>query len=118
MPWLKNKKKKRREWNKNLYRKNYYLTKKWILLRDAKRLEEPLCEVCKYKNITSLMAEVHHIIPIKSGITPIEQEFLAYDIDNLLCLCVKCHNDLHIMIKKEPGSYWNLVREVEKNKGD
>ena len=115
MPTLKRKKTYKRE--KNKFKKNYYLSKRWILLRDEKRLNNPLCEVCLFRGRTKAMGEVHHIIPIATGMSEVGKEALAYDRNNLISLCYECHDEVHLMLKKEPAAYWQLVRDIEESKG-
>jgi 5-methylcytosine-specific restriction enzyme A len=92
MPTITLMKKKPREVtiNKAAYQAVYNTTK-WKRLRRAKIKANPLCEECEKKGITTVAAEVHHIIPFDIG----NACELAYDYDNLISLCVECHKEAH-----------------------
>lgn len=72
-----------------------YQTKEWIATRDiARQRDNGLCKVClKNKNIVG-QDVVHHIEEVK------ENWDKRYDINNCICLCHGCHNEIHAMIKK------------------
>ena len=57
----------------------------------AKQIKEDaqyICEYCRaHGKITTQMLEVHHIVPLE------EDDSLAFDDDNLICLCNACHRD-------------------------
>lgn len=48
-----------------------------------------VCEVCSKKGIISYVDDTHHIVPIKVDMSK------AYDVNNLICLCRKCHQEAH-----------------------
>jgi 5-methylcytosine-specific restriction protein A len=77
--------------NKAAYQK-VYNTPRWKRLRACKVAENPLCEACEAKGLTTPVAEVHHRVPF--DISGINLE-LAYDYDNLVSLCVECHKEAH-----------------------
>ena len=58
-----------------------------------------LCEECIKKGKISYYDDVHHKIPIKVDISK------AYDLNNLICLCITCHIKAHkaINCKGEGG---------------
>ena len=72
-----------------------YQDKRWKILRTEKLRINPLCEECERKDKTTLADEVHHIIPFSQGKTPMQRDYLAFDIDNLESLCTDCHNSKH-----------------------
>lgn len=86
-----------------------YNTSRWRKLRDAKLMENPLCEMCLDENIInedgikesriSEAKEVHHIKPISTGSNELEMMDLAYNYNNLMSVCEFHHHQLHNMIK-------------------
>lgn len=47
------------------------------------------CQECKKKGKYAKAKNVHHIIELQDDATK------AYDTDNLISLCIYCHNDVH-----------------------
>lgn len=74
---------------------NLYNTSKWRKLRQAKLLQNPLCERCEEKGITTEATQVHHVTPISTATNDLEMMDLAYNFNNLQSLCDKCHQDIH-----------------------
>lgn len=72
-----------------------YQDPRWISLRDWKRRENPLCEVCESLGRVKQMDDVHHIRPFWTGKNKDEVESLAFDPDNVMSVCKKCHADIH-----------------------
>lgn len=72
-----------------------YNTSRWRKLRDAKLMENPLCEICEQSGITKQATQVHHITPISTGSNELEMMDLAYNYNNLQSLCDECHQRLH-----------------------
>ena len=68
----------------------------WKKVRNKYISTHPLCERCESNNITTLATLVHHIKRIRDG-----GDRLRYD--NLMSLCVKCHDIIH----NEQGHKWN-----------
>ena len=66
----------------------FYRSERWKRLRAWKLARDPLCEVCLKEGRTTPAAMVHHVTPVKAGGDPMA-------IDNLMSLCVSCHNRLH-----------------------
>jgi 5-methylcytosine-specific restriction protein A len=65
--------------------KSFYNSADWITLSRVKiQQAQYKCEVCG-----EIATEVHHVVPVKADWGR------RYDIDNLLALCVKCHNEKH-----------------------
>lgn len=67
----------------------------WSKVRAKYLSTHPLCERCEANNITTLATLVHHIKRIRDG-----GDRLRYD--NLMSLCVKCHDIIH----SEQGHKW------------
>lgn len=73
-----------------------YQTKRWKRLRAIKIVESPICEECwrRYGRVEEAV-DVHHRISFMSTDDPLERERLAFDYDNLMSLCKKCHQRIH-----------------------
>lgn len=69
---------------------------RWREVRRRKLSDNPLCEDCLQNDMVTGATEVHHVIPIESGMTFAEKSRLAYDIHNLKSLCHECHVKEHI----------------------
>lgn len=68
----------------------FYHSSAWKQLRAAKLSQAGYaCEECKKKGIITLAVDVHHIVPIS------EDWDKRFDMNNLRCLCVNCHNKAH-----------------------
>ena len=80
-----------------------YQTSKWKRLKAAKRLNNPICEICEAKGITSPTEDIHHKIPFSLGETPSEVQSLAYDYRNLLSVCRVCHTKIHQNLRNQKG---------------
>lgn len=72
-----------------------YQSKIWKKLREAKRMMNPVCQVCELEGKTTLTEDIHHLIPFSTGKTEEERRALAFDFDNLISVCKHCHNRLH-----------------------
>lgn len=67
--------------------KTFYNSIEWKLLKDKKMMDEQYrCERCK-----KLATEVHHMKPIQTD----KGWELRLDYNNLLAVCVDCHNKEH-----------------------
>lgn len=90
MPYLnKNKKKDNISSIKRNIRQKVYNSTLWKKLRMAHLIEFPLCEECLKEKIIEPAIDVHHIISFVDNIN------LAYDTNNLMSLCKKCHQKKH-----------------------
>lgn len=70
----------------------FYNSAEWRTLSRAKMIAAGYqCERCRERYIIALAEEVHHKQPIQ---TPEGWE-RRFDMDNLICVCTKCHNELH-----------------------
>ena len=75
-------------------------TRKWQKLRlQALSKTNYLCAVCLKKDITTPATEVHHIVPVESGINNQHMKLLCYDPNNLLPVCKDCHKKEHIKLQ-------------------
>lgn len=84
-----NKSKKREE------REAIYATTRWRKLRLAKLMQNPLCEKCLQKGIITPSVDIHHIDSFMNyeGLKRIDK---AFNYNNLMALCTKCHKELHL----------------------
>lgn len=77
-------------------RQAIYNTKRWKDLRNLMIQEHPLCQDCLENGRLTPAEEVHHAIsPFRKGLSPEEKERLAFDPENLVCLCKECHIKRH-----------------------
>lgn len=83
---------------------DFYRHKSWLVIRDNKINENPLCELCEGVGMVTPACFVDHIIPRRIT-TSFEN-----DTENLQSLCDRCHSqktqlerkyvDLHTFIKE------------------
>ncbi|OEL06889.1 hypothetical protein AST13_02295 [Staphylococcus xylosus] len=70
--------------------KDLYKGKDWMKLRTlALNRDNHLCQMCIRNSVFTPADLVHHIIYVKSDFSK------ALDLDNLMCVCSKCHNKIH-----------------------
>ena len=71
-------------------RQKIYNSKQWRDVRELALLRDcMLCQVCLKNKIQTKATEVHHIQYLEHRID------LAYDLDNLISVCSKCHQTIH-----------------------
>ena len=70
-------------------------TVRWLRLRKGVLTRHPVCEMCEKEGILSPAVEVHHVVPVETGLTRMEKENLMYDAHNLMALCHNCHVSIH-----------------------
>ena len=80
---------------------NYYNTTGWKKLRNAYLMQHPLCEMCLKEGKTSITEEIHHKIPILTGLTDSERTSLLLNANNLIALCKYHHHLIHKQMKKD-----------------
>ena len=76
-------------------RQAIYNSARWRRLSAWKKSCDPLCEDCLAKGVTTPTEDVHHIVSFMSTDDPGLRLQLAYDFDNLLSLCDRCHQLRH-----------------------
>jgi len=65
-------------------------------------MEHPLCERCLSEGRTKETEEIHHVIPLKSCNGDLNYLIqLAFDYDNLMACCTKCHEDIHAEMRAQ-----------------
>lgn len=84
-----------RNTEKRKLRMKVYQSEKWKEIKNAHLMQYPICEICNKE----LAEDVHHISSfLIDGNIDIEK---AFDLDNLLSVCKKCHGKLHSPKKKK-----------------
>lgn len=76
------------------FARQFYSSKAWQDCRDeCMKRRHYLCEECLRKGIYKPAKIVHHI----EELTPanINNPEIALGLDNLMCVCVECHNEIH-----------------------
>lgn len=94
MPYLKKPKPIKQRQINTEDRQQIYQSSKWKKLREAKLMEQPLCEICLARGIIKFAEDVHH----KDSFLNYEGNdrlWKAYDYSNLLSVCKECHSFLH-----------------------
>lgn len=76
-------------------RRKIYNSERWKRLRAWKFTNDPLCEKCQEKGITTIAEDIHHIISFMSTDDPARRIELAYDYNNLMSLCKEHHQEEH-----------------------
>lgn len=90
-------------------RMKVYQSEKWKNIKNAHLMEYPICEICGKE----LAEDVHHIKTfLVNNSIDIEK---AYDPDNLLSICKKCHGKLH---SKKNKNINNNIEEDNEKGGD
>ena len=87
--------------------KRLYKSKDWHTLRHmALERDNHLCQMCLRKHRYTDAELVHHMIYVKSDFQK------ALDLDNLMCVCSKCHNRIHAKDEEEVFTTENVERKV------
>ena len=86
---------------------------RWVKLRAEKLQNNPLCEYCLANGIITPGREIHHIVPIDTGINQTEMERLAYKYNNLITLCHKCHVQVHVELKSKTAKVIQLKNKAK-----
>lgn len=86
---------KDKENHKRKERMEIYNSARWRAMRLAKLRDNPLCEMCEREGRTTLADDVHHIQSFMSTDDPYGRRALAFDYDNLMSVCDRCHQRLH-----------------------
>ncbi|OAV64550.1 HNH endonuclease [Bacteroidales bacterium Barb6] len=97
MPTI-NKPKRKKPKTNNQYdseRRRIYNSERWRSLRLRKFAANPLCEVCEEKGLTVPAEDIHHIKSFMGTDDRVTRNQLAYDMENLMSLCKRCHQIEH-----------------------
>lgn len=76
-------------------RKKVYMSERWRRLRAYKFSCNPLCEMCEKEGKVTPAEDIHHIVSFMSTDDVYRRKELAYDFNNLMSLCKKCHQKIH-----------------------
>lgn len=80
---------------KRKIRMKIYQSEKWKGIKNAHLMQYPLCQICEKE----LAEDVHHISTfLVDNSIDIEK---AFDPDNLMSVCKKCHGKIHQPKKKK-----------------
>lgn len=85
----------------------FYNSKEWRKLRlKALSRDHNECQVCRSKGKYHKAENVHHVHEVKT------HPHLSLTLSNLLCVCIKCHNDIHDRLerKEQAKKYVNQER--------
>lgn len=78
-----------RNTEKRKLRMKVYQSEKWKDIKNAHLMQYPICEICNKE----LAEDVHHISTfLINNSIDIEK---AFDYDNLMSVCKRCHGKLH-----------------------
>ena len=94
MPYLKKPKRKPHRRVSYEDRQQIYQSIKWKKLREAKLMEQPLCEVCLAKGIITPAEDVHHKDSFLNYNGTLRL-WKAFDYSNLMSVCKGCHGQIH-----------------------
>lgn len=90
---------------KDTYYKRIIQSSRWQMVRNKYIREHPICENC-HDNLAEV---VHHRVPLmRFRDNPVKMEQMAFDEDNLMSCCNKCHEEIH----KELGKNRNKKEHV------
>lgn len=103
---------KRRKERQKVYQSRLYKD-----LREQKRRDNPICEVCLMRGYVRPMEHVHHLISFVGKPEPLCSE-LAYSYSNLISVCRKCHTNLHEGYLKNCTSIEDIKRKIEEHNKD
>lgn len=105
MPTINLGKKRRRDYRsekRREERQSVYNTPLWKSMRRQKMIEQrELCQECLKIGRERKAVHVHHIRSFMTADGP--DLTLAYDWDNLECVCQACHLRLHAAMGEPPG---------------
>lgn len=77
-----------------------YNTKQWKRIRaSVLRRDEYLCQECKRYGKSVEANTLHHILPAEACVRKYER--FKYDSSNLISLCRKCHERMHVRNRRE-----------------
>ena len=93
--------KKRVNSERKTERAEIYNSKEWKSLRRAYFQKNPLCERCLAMGKITAGQHVHHITSFMMYDDKLQRMQCAMDWNNLMTVCVDCHEILHGNIKKK-----------------
>lgn len=95
MPTIYKSKRQRLNEGKRKERMQIYNTARWRELRRIKFMNDPLCEMCLKEGVATPADDVHHIQSFMIVDDLAQRKEIAFDYNNLMSLCDKCHQRMH-----------------------
>lgn len=68
---------------------------RWQRLRKRVITKHPNCQCCEAQGLITAACEVHHVVPVETGINESQMRRLMFDEHNLMALCHRCHVQKH-----------------------
>jgi len=69
--------------------------RRWLRLRRQRLTLHPVCEMCEKEGRVTAAVEVHHIVPVETGLTFRQKAELMFSPSNVMALCHECHVRVH-----------------------
>lgn len=85
----------------------------WRRLRHETLLHHPLCVRCEAEGRVTAATEVHHTVPVQSGMNAAEKQRLMFSASNLEPLCHDCHVKAHIALGRSGSKYARRKNEAD-----
>ena len=98
---FRNPQKKRNVTDRKKERAEIYNSKEWKKLRKAYYMAHPLCEHCLANDIVRPAVHVHHKDSFMKYDNYNTRMAVALDWNNLVSLCLECHEKEHNNVKKK-----------------
>lgn len=86
-------------------------TATWRQLRLMQLRRHPLCQDCAGRGELTAATEVHHTVPVETGLTDDERRRLCYSADNLRSLCHRCHVEAHRALGRSGAEHARGLRQ-------
>lgn len=93
-------------------RQKVYGSKRYRVLKERKRQNNPICEICEMFGITEWAEHIHHWYTFVID-DPVESNRRAYDYFNLVSLCRKHHELLHTGFLKGCHCLYDVEERVK-----
>ena len=86
----------------------FYKCNEWRMTREVvKNRDKGVCKRCEYKGRVGFADNIHHIEELK------DRWELRININNLICLCDKCHANVHGGYKMNEENKKRIQRELK-----
>lgn len=119
MAYINKPKKKRENIGNRKERQKVYQTTLWKNMTKQQIQNVPLCQVCEIEGRITLAEHSHHLISFV-GKSEEEKQQLAFNPDNIVSVCAKCHNEIHngkyrgCTSVKQIKQYWEAQQKNKK----
>lgn len=84
----------------------FYQSRAWSDLRQAKLMQQPLCERCLEHDKIIPATTVHHRVRFGQFTDEQKQWYWFLNADNLVSLCNDCHNKIHAGLTANEKTVW------------